>query len=418
MPDDADIMAEEFPTLQPIGRGERIQAIDILRGFALIGVLLVNIHYFGFPMLFEDIYRDVYPSRIDQVVLLVEKVLVSGKFFSIFAFLFGLGMAVQLSRARNVGVGFVSLYVRRLLILLAIGLLHDLLLWYGLILVAYALMGFLLLAFQGRSPRLILVLAGILVFVPPVANRIYRELSEQAPVKTAESVNPGAERRQAFDETVDLFRNGSYRDMVVYRIGQLRLTVVTLLIHGWYMLAMFLLGLWSWRCRLWQRIEAHLPLLKKILSTGLVLAVAGSAAVVYFELNEPQPGFGWDFWVAGLANQLAEAALCIVYVCTIALLCRRRWWQQLLSPLAAVGRTALSNYLLQSLICTTIFYSYGFGYFGQAGPVANLVLTAAIFTIQVGLSIWWTRHFRFGPAEWLWRSLTYGKLQPIRQSHT
>jgi uncharacterized protein len=404
--------------LAPIARGERIEVIDALRGFALIGVLLVNIHYFGFPMHFEDIYRELYSSRIDHTILLLEKVLISGKFFSIFAFLFGLGMAVQLSRARKVGAGFTLLYLRRLLILLVIGLLHDIMLWYGLILVAYALMGFVLLALKGRSQRFLLILAMVLILTPPAAGKIYQGIRELVSVDVVETAGGDtiAERRQAFNEVVELFRNGSYRDMVAFRCGQLKLTVRTLLIYGWYMLAMFLLGLWSWRHGLWQRLEEHLPLLKKTLFSALVLAVLGSSVVVYYELDQPQPGSGRDFWLAGVANQLAELSLCIVYICTVVLISRRQWWRRWLSPLAAVGRTALSNYLLQSLICTTIFYSYGLGFFGRTGPVANLVLTAAIFTVQVGLSIWWTRQFRFGPAEWLWRSLTYGKAQAMRQN--
>ncbi len=106
--------------------------------------------------------------------------------------------------------------------------------------------------------------------------------------------------------------------------------------------------------------------------------------------------------------------MCFFYVSTLVLVLQREVWRGRLAPLAAVGRTALSNYLLQSLVCTTIFYSYGLGLYGQVGPALGLALTALIFALQIPLSMWWLRRFRFGPAEWLWRTLTYGKLQPMR----
>lgn len=104
----------------------------------------------------------------------------------------------------------------------------------------------------------------------------------------------------------------------------------------------------------------------------------------------------------------------MAYASGLVLLAQDPRWHARLLPLAAVGRTALSNYLLQTLICTTIFYGYGLGLYGQIGPAVGIALTLVIFGLQVPLSNWWVKRFRFGPFEWLWRSLTYGKLQPLR----
>ena len=112
--------------------------------------------------------------------------------------------------------------------------------------------------------------------------------------------------------------------------------------------------------------------------------------------------------------RVGAPALSFFYASAILLLFQRTAWQRHLAPLAAVGRTALSNYLLQSVICTTIFYSYGFGLYGRIGQPAGVALTFLIFALQIPVSVWWLRHFRFGPVEWLWRTLTYGKLQPMR----
>jgi uncharacterized protein len=122
--------------------------------------------------------------------------------------------------------------------------------------------------------------------------------------------------------------------------------------------------------------------------------------------------------VGRLCLVVAAPALALFYASTILLLTQREAWRRRLAPLAAVGRMALSNYLLQSLVCTTIFYSYGLALFDKVGPALGLLLTVAIFLVQVPLSVWWLRRFQFGPVEWLWRSLTYWRVQPLRVSAT
>jgi uncharacterized protein len=120
--------------------------------------------------------------------------------------------------------------------------------------------------------------------------------------------------------------------------------------------------------------------------------------------------------LVSLAGQAVGApALSLFYMSSIVLLMQRTPWEQRLRPLAPVGRMAISNYLLQTVICTTLFYGYGLGLYGQAGSAAGLLLTVVIFALQVPLSVWWLGHFRFGPVEWLWRSLSYGSRQPMRR---
>jgi uncharacterized protein len=181
---------------------------------------------------------------------------------------------------------------------------------------------------------------------------------------------------------------------------------------------MFLFGLYVGRRRVFHDLTGQLSCIRRMLWWGLALGLVGEA--VYFllpRLASVLPAWTGVFrltawWAFGVPG------LCFFYVAVLTLLFRNPAWRGWLAPLGAVGRTALSNYLLQSVICTTIFYSYGLGLYGKVGPALGLALTALIFALQIPLSMWWLRRFRFGPAEWLWRTLTYGKLQPMRAKQT
>jgi uncharacterized protein len=179
-------------------------------------------------------------------------------------------------------------------------------------------------------------------------------------------------------------------------------------------LGLFLIGLYAGRREFFQNLQTHLLFLRKTLWWALALGVVGMLVRAgVFKLPKL---FGSYF--SGLVEEVLDTIGCLAlsffYASAIILLAQRHGWKTRLAPLAAVGRMALSNYLFQTLVCTTLFYSYGFGLFGKVGPAAGLALTFAIYSAQVPLSLWWLRHFRFGPMEWVWRSLTYGKPQPMR----
>lgn len=177
---------------------------------------------------------------------------------------------------------------------------------------------------------------------------------------------------------------------------------------------LLLLGFFAGRRRIFQNLPAQLPFIRKVLWWGLGLGlVCTSVSLVAQELPNP----ALPFLTKQLGNLLwaiGGPALCFFYASAIVLLAQRETWKRRLAPLAAVGRMALSNYLSQTVICVTIFYHYGLGFYGKVGPAVGLALTMLIFALQILLSLWWVRRFRFGPAEWLWRTLTYGQLQPMR----
>ncbi len=181
-----------------------------------------------------------------------------------------------------------------------------------------------------------------------------------------------------------------------------------------YPFPLLLLGLYVGRRGILQNVPAHLAFVRKVFWWGLILGLLGNGVGV---LVSDYPGTykaGWDkSWIGNTGfYQVGVPALCFFYASGIVLLAQRPAWKSRLAPLAPVGRMALSNYLLQVLIFDA--FSYGLGLFGRMGPLIGVPVGLLIFVLQLLFSIWWMKRFRFGPAEWLWRTLTYGKLQPMR----
>jgi uncharacterized protein len=188
-----------------------------------------------------------------------------------------------------------------------------------------------------------------------------------------------------------------------------------LLVYGIQVFGLFLLGMLAWRRRFLQPAIESLPRYRRMMAWGLTIGVTGNVAVAvanWIAHPPPMPSTPLAFGLM-LAQALCVPALSLGYVCLAILLCHDPVWRARLQRFGAVGRTALTNYLLQSVIGTLIFYNYGLGFFGQAGPALLLIPTVLIFALQVLLSVWWLERFRFGPVEWLWRRLTYGGPLPL-----
>ncbi len=397
------------PLPAPLPAGERIEGIDIVRGAAIFGILLVNVTTFRpHPATLQGTPWTGLPDRVAEWGILF---LAAGKVWPMLAFLFGLGFAVQLGRARA-GTPILLRYARRLTALLAIGLLHNVLLWDGDILVNYALIGFLLLPFARRRPRTVLLWAvGLLAaFVGLIAVAALVS-AVQGPVHEA-----AAPAVPAPDPMEALWRTGTYGALVAARLSALAGSATENLGGAPITLAIFLTGLYAGQRGILTHPEAHLPLLRRATRWALPVGLIGAllftlisvAAPLVMALPIPAQTLLAAASVPGIL------ALSLAYVAGLTLLLQRPRWRARLAPLAAVGRMALTNYLLQSLVCTTLFYGYGLGWYGRVGPLTGIGLAALIFALQVPLSAWWLRRYRFGPAEWAWRSLTYARPQPLR----
>lgn len=414
----------------PVAPADRIQVVDILRGYALFGVLLINMRNFDLP-------GQEWAETVDQVALWLTIALADSKFWTLFSFLFGLGFALQMGRAEARGARFLPVYVRRLAVLLLFGFLHHLI-YGGDILFDYALSGFLLLLFRTQSSRTILVVASVCFVIPLVQfarevrsreiQQAHLRVAQPSPQKAAQRQAEERVRREEEEEYLRISTRGNYKEVVAYHVRGFARKYSRLRTYLWRpsgpggMLGgtfpLFLLGLYAGRRRFFQNLPAHLPFIRKLLWWGLavglvgtLVSVAGLWPEVTVPYSRPLRHYTGILWFVG------TPALSFSYASAIVLLVQKEKWMKRLAPLAAVGRMALTNYLLMSLIFTTMFFGYGLGLYGEIGPALNVAVTLLIYTFQVALSAWWLGHFRFGPVEWLWRSLTYGKLQPMRLQH-
>ena len=399
----------------PISAGERSTLLDALRGYALLGILIANMAAFiGFYFV-EDAERSrLLLSQFDDLSEFLVEWLVVGKFYSIFSLLFGIGFAIQLGRLEQRGEG-VPRYLRRLFFLFLIGLAHLLLLWLGDIVALYALMGAVLLLFRNVGDKALLRWAVALWLIPiawsalihfggvNLANPIYQHAE-------AGFIAMGFDLRQGpliFFQTGTLADHiRSHRADVFFRLGdlvyQMRFTKV---------LGMFLIGLWVGRRALYANLDRYQPLLRRTAILGLSLGLPLSAAKAVLAMwpgESPAIEFASE-----VAYVLGTPTLALGYAAGFALLWRKGR-MGLLKWAAPAGQMALTNYLMQTIIQSAIFYGWGLGLIGKYGLVFVFPLSIALFALQVAYSRWWLARYRFGPVEWLWRSLTYGKRQPMR----
>jgi uncharacterized protein len=220
---------------------------------------------------------------------------------------------------------------------------------------------------------------------------------------------------QALSAQADqVYASGSFTEITRQRVQDMNFMFFTWPFTALSVLAMMLMGLYAGARRIFDDIPHHLPFIRKLWLWGLIVGVIGNLVYVTAgqaaNRGDPSP----QLILALIGQTFGAPALSMFYMTSLVLLAQTASWQHRLQPLDSVGRMAISNYLLQTLICTTLFYGYGFGLYGRVGAAAGVLLTIVIYALQIPLSVWWLRHFRFGPVEWLWRSLTYGQRQPMR----
>lgn len=414
------------PAARPVGARERLALIDVVRGFALGGVFIsnVNVWFSGRVLLPKPRLEALDSGTVDVVAGYLYRVLVSGKLVTIFSLLFGLGFAVHLLRAEERGGSVVGIYARRLGVLLCIGAAHAFGIWYGDILHLYALLGFALLLFRRSSDRALLFWGFALTLAAPLVSATLEKYlpvlltSREAAEAAEKAAMAEAERVKA--ETLAAFEGTSY-------VAALRAGAVFMRHEFWTpnalgfwaaTLGKFLLGFYAGRRRLFHEPEEHLPLFRQLLYWGLAAGVLGNGFFTIFRyLSRGQLSpreLSWGFLLQGVSS-IATLGLALFYIAAMTLLFQRATWRRLLSALAPAGRMALTNYLSQSVIAVFLFNGFGLGLIGKLGSAVTIGLTSGLFAAQMLVSHLWLSRFRFGPTEWVWRSLTYGRPQPMRR---
>jgi uncharacterized protein len=394
-------------SLEPVAPAERIAALDLLRGWAMFGVLWSNLN---------DGYGTTDPAtRLDRVLSFTQEWFVEGRFYTLLCFLFGIGFGIQLTRAAARGTDVRTTYMRRSAALLAIGLVHGLLIWPGDILTMYALASFALLLFRNATPRRQLV-SGVLLWVFGVylVRRLRFLVGMRVMVPRIPSTTGGWIYSHGTLAQIHAERVMRYADW----FGRWGLTTYVSI------LAMFLVGGWAVRSGFLQRVVSDARLTRKVALVSAVVALIGYASEVFgakilpSSATFPTTALDWRLWfpsepiysVIGLATE----ATAVLYGALLLLAFQTTVGKRVLAPLAAAGRMALTTYLTQSVVCTFLFYSYGLRWFGTRSFTNMLEITVTLFAAQMVLSSWWLRRFRFGPVEWVWRTLTYGKAPAMR----
>ncbi|MDQ0337935.1 uncharacterized protein J2S00_000718 [Caldalkalibacillus uzonensis] len=400
-------------SLQPISPHERIKTLDIIRGFALLGILVANMAFFASPIIYIHMAAvDWWEKAWDKWVLWVIQFCAEAKFFTMFSLLFGLGFILFMERTEAKGYSVVPLFSRRLVILLSIGMIHAFFIWAGDILLLYAVLGFALLPFRHMSSKQVLTWAIGLWAVPLILITLLF-----APGLGDEFADPLWEETayRYIERSIDVYSSGSFLDITAQRFfDYLFLGINSFLIIP-LVLAMFLIGAYVGKRHIHHKLDQHQGLIQRTWWYSLLIGVPSALLQVYSSEQMLTTGLMVYQWLSVVSVFIAGPALCFFYITSLILLSQHRSWQLRLAFLAPVGRMALSNYLLQSIVCTTLFYSYGFGLYNQVDPVLWVVIVAVLYPLQVWFSHVWLSRFRYGPVEWLWRSLTYRSWQPLKQ---
>ncbi|WP_049927990.1 DUF418 domain-containing protein [Halopiger goleimassiliensis] len=406
--DSSTANAEPDAAARPTPPSERIVSLDVLRGVALLGILVINVRVFAMPevtLANPTAYGDF--SGGNYWAWLAGHLFAEGTFITLFTVLYGAGIVLFTHNLESKGEAAVPVFVRRSLLLVGFGLLHAYLLWYGDILVAYGVCGLLVVGLRRRRPRTLATLGVVIVAVPSLLEALSGVTADPETIRgtwrPAESV---------IQQEVASYR-GDWITQLEHRVPSAlqRQTAGLISYSGWRVAGIMLLGMALYKRGVLSNERS--PAFYRRLIAGCSVVGLGTilAGVAYIEAHD------WAIEVALFWRQFnywGAIVLAGAYVGLVMLYCRWRPTGLVTDALAAVGRTAFSNYILQTLLATSIFYGHGLGLFGHLERVELLGVVVAIWAIQVPLSVLWLRYFRYGPLEWLWRVLTYGQWQPIR----
>ena len=401
----------------PLKTSERITSIDVLRGVALLGIVIVNAAYFGLPLAADSGGGMNSGPLLDRITAILIVVFAETKFISIFSILFGFGLAMQRSRRLAAGTGFAAFGIRRMVLLAAFGLLHVFTLWFGDVLFMYATVGLLLIPMLGLAIPIRLGIAALMICWACVFTGLLGLLGLlDSPVQDPSTVDEGLRgfdailkaqgdpsRQVWIDAEVVASREGPFLDALAFRLSTwLFGQVFSIFGFAWHVFGMALIGSWMHDRGFFttggQALRRRLML--TMLPGGLLLSIAGGM-IFWTEGKSSVPGA-----VAGMTQNLAAALMAVGLVSMISLLVDAGR-MPLSRIFATVGKMSLTAYLLESLIFTALMLHWGLGWFDQISRTGLVGLAFLVYAAAAVFCLAWSRRFKMGPMEWIWRQGTY-----------
>ena len=403
----------------PVLPGERAEILDILRGFAILGIFLANSAVFSLYVFQDKSVQEALPGAgINQILQYFSQIFIDGKFYSLFSLLFGVGFSIILNRSTLAGRNPLLIFYRRIAVMLGIGFIHISFFWEGDIIFLYAVIALFLPLLRNLSDKAIIVLAVMLLISPmlfdilkvvsdnkwnlavPVMNKAYE-------IDAANGITDQNYRTWLADQKhysgIRTWLESGFFWRIEMIIGTNRIPKV---------LAMFLLGMLAGRRLIFQNLSENRLLLTKIRNIGFAV---GLPASVLFAMAE-HDGFRIPDW-RGLTDTLLYAVsvvpMSLAMTSAICLIWLNSDRKSIMRHVATVGRMALTNYIMQSAIAMFIYWGVGLGLGAQVGHSVFFPIAIGVYILQVLFSKLWLRRIRFGPLEWIWRMLTYGKFFPI-----
>jgi len=399
----------------PTQQSERIVSLDVLRGFSILGILVMNMQSFatiGSAYYNPTIYGNF--EELNKIIWIFQHTFFELKFVTLFSILFGAGVILFTNRLEAKGYTSIKIHYRRMFWLLVFGLAHAYLIFFGDILVAYAISGMYVVLMRNWKPKKLLIagfgffLVNSIVFI--IIGLVIPHLSDANIASIKDTFEPGAELIQ---KEIAAFRGGWIEQLPMRAEFALTYELFIFLQTGWMAGGLMLMGmaLYKWGILSAEKsFRFYLRLTIYSLIPGLLIVGWETKMLLDTNFHFPE-----SFFINSQLNYWGTLLVSLGYIGLIMLMVKSNIFNLLKKSLQAVGQMAFTNYLMQSIICTTIFYGHGFGLFGKVERAEQMIYVFVIFLIQMIYSPIWLSYFKYGPFEWAWRSLTYWKIQPIKR---
>lgn len=381
----------------------RIVSLDIIRGFAILGIFLVNMLSFHSPFLYIEPLK-WWKDPLDQGIYIFIDNFIQASFYPLFSILFGYGLVLLWEKTQQKGLHFYSIALRRLFLLMIVGLTHALLIWHGDILFNYALLGLMFLLFIKLSGKKLLVIGSLLYLLPNFLLLSMLALADLLMLATESTLSVPLLASQS----MDIYQNGTFLEITKQRIADWTYTnnVFGLILMIFTLFPLFLIGAGAAKYKWFERTVQYR---KGFMITFFITFILG----ILFKLL-PYVG-KVNVTTSFLQDMFGGPLLAISYGLIIAHLAETKWLNKPLKAISYVGRMSFSNYLFQSILSTFIFYQYGLGLYGRVSIAFGTLLVLIIYACQILLSWLWLKYYHYGPLEWVWRNFTYWNKQKLRK---